>query len=103
MEEIIKESYEEDASVKEKLPSPVQETTLPLSQPSRRIDPNPPEIPSSPVQRSQSNEPFEETQHPSHAALSPEIPSTQDDSQTFDVANSRWGQFAAHWRRFSTT
>jgi hypothetical protein len=26
---------------------------------------------------------------------------TQDDSQTFNVAQSRWGRFATHWKRFS--
>jgi len=102
MEEVTQERYEEDLSVKEKLRSPFMDIDHPSSQPSRRVAPNPPEIPSSPTQ-SQSNEPAHETQPRYRTQLSPEIPSTQDDSQLFDATNSRWGRFATHWRRFSTT
>lgn len=102
MVEVTQERYEEDLSVKEKLRSPFMDIDHPSSQPSRRVAPNPPEIPSSPTQ-SQSNEPAHETQPRYRAQLSPEIPSTQDDSQIFDATNSRWGRFATHWRRFSPT
>jgi hypothetical protein len=33
--------------------------------------------------------------------ISQQFPDTQDDSQMFDPSKSRWGRFAAHWRRFS--
>lgn len=35
--------------------------------------------------------------------LKPQLDDTQDDSQTFDAAQSRWGRFTAHWRRFSSS
>lgn len=104
MEEIIQEDSKERLLVQQNPPSPTMNPDIPSSQPSRRIDPHPREIPSSPTQRSQSDAPSPQTQH-HYNAPSPEIPSsTQDDSQTqsFDVTNSRWGRLAAHWRRFST-
>ena len=33
----------------------------------------------------------------------PQLDDTQDDSQTFEAAKSRWGRFAAHWRRFPSS
>ena len=32
-----------------------------------------------------------------------QLDDTQDDSQTFNAAESRWGRFATHWRRFSSS
>lgn len=104
MEEIVQETHKERSLVQETIQSPTIEPDLPSSQPSRRVDPSPAEIPASPPERSQSDAPFPQTQH-YYNAPSPEIPSsTQDNSQTqtFDVSNSRWGRFATHWRRFST-
>jgi len=104
MEEIIQEDSKERLLVQQNPPSPTMDPDVPSSQPSRRVDPHPREIPSSPTQRSQSDAPSLQTQQ-HYNAPSPEIPSsTQDDSQTqsFDVTNSRWGRLAAHWRRFST-
>ena len=37
------------------------------------------------------------------ATLNPQLEETQDDSQTFDAAQSRWGRFATHWRRFTSS
>ena len=36
-------------------------------------------------------------------SLNPQLDDTEDDSQSFDPAQSRWGRFATHWRRFSSS
>jgi hypothetical protein len=59
-----------------------------------------PEIPSPEIPDTQDDSQIPDVQ-PQNNSQAPDDSQIPDDSQAYDPAHSRWGRFAAHWRRFN--